>query len=78
MHCGGFAVAAPLRAWTLVSVSISGLPLSWPVRIKGLVGHYPANSLIRRRLILEREFQGYNIPVRIPYQELPSVSRAYP
>ena len=32
-HCEGFATAALRRAWTFVSVSISRLPLSWPVRI---------------------------------------------
>lgn len=55
-HCGGFAPAAPpRRAWTRVSVSISGLPLSWPVPIFGLVGRYPpTNYLIGRRPILGR------------------------
>ena len=32
----------------------SGLLLSEPLRIFGLVGHYPTNNLIRRRLILSR------------------------
>ncbi len=54
VHCRGFAPAAPRRAGTSVLVSLSGLPLSRPVRIKGLVVHYTANSLIRCRLILGR------------------------
>ena len=54
VHCKGFAPAAPRGARTIISVSFSGLPLSGPLRIVGLVGLYPANSLIRRRLILER------------------------
>ena len=37
VHCRGFAPAAPRRAGTSISVSLSGLPLSWPVRILGLV-----------------------------------------
>ncbi len=37
-----------------LSVSISGLPLSWPIPVKGLVGHYPTNSLIGRSPILKR------------------------
>ncbi len=67
VHCKGYAPAAPRRAGTSISVSLSGLPLSWPVRIIGLVGHYPANNLIRHRLILEREFERYLIPDGIPY-----------
>jgi hypothetical protein len=54
VHCGGFAPAAPRRARVLVSVPFSGLLLSEPVWITGLVGHYPANSLIHRRPVLWR------------------------
>ncbi len=54
-HCKGFAPAAPRRARTLISVSFSGLSLSRPVRIFGLVGIYPANNLIRRRPIFWRK-----------------------
>ncbi len=53
-HCKGFATAAPRRARVLISVPFSGLRLSTPVRIVGLVGRYPANSLIRRSPILRR------------------------
>ncbi len=52
VHCKGFAPAAPLRARASVSVPFSGLPLSGPLPIFGLVGRYPANNLIDRRLIL--------------------------
>ena len=51
VHCKGFAPAAPRRARTSISVSFSGLPLSRPLRIFGLVSHYLSNNLIRRRLI---------------------------
>ena len=54
VHCKGFAAAAPLRARTLISVSFSGLGLSSPLLIFGLVGLYPTNNLISRRLILWR------------------------
>lgn len=54
VHCGGFAPAAPRRVWNLVSGSISGLLLSQPVPIMGLVGLYPTNYLISRRPILRR------------------------
>ncbi len=33
-------------------MSISGLPLSWPVPVKGLVSRYLANGLIGRSPIL--------------------------
>jgi hypothetical protein len=59
-HCGGFAAAAPRRAGTLVSVSLWGLPLPWPLGIIGLVGRYPANNLIPRGPILKRK--GSNSP----------------
>ncbi len=57
VHCKGFAPAAPRRAGTSISVSLSGLPLSRPVRIFGLVVRYTANYLIRRRPILRHKFQ---------------------
>ncbi len=57
VHCKVFVPAAPRGAGTSISVSLSGLPLSWPVRIFGLVVHYTANNLIRRRPTLRHEFQ---------------------
>ncbi len=57
VQCKGFAPAAPLRARTSISVSFSGLPLSRPLLIFGLVGLYPTNNLISRQLILRPEFQ---------------------
>ena len=54
VHCKGFAPAAPLRARASTSVPFSGLPLSRPLWIEDLVGRYPANNLIHRQLILER------------------------
>jgi hypothetical protein len=60
VHCKGFAPAAPRRAGTSISVSLSGLPLSRPVRIFDLVGHYPANNLIRRCPIFRRNLSEKN------------------
>ena len=54
-HCGVCAPAARRSARAIVSVPFSGLLLSYPIRVKGLVGRYPANSLIRRSLIAERK-----------------------
>ena len=56
VHCKVFVAAAPLRARTLFSVSFSGLGLSSPLLIFGLVGLYPTNNLISRRLILWHYF----------------------
>ncbi len=78
VHCRSFAPAAPRRAGTSISVSLSGLPLSRPVLITGLVSHYLTNSLISRRPILKHEFMKRTIPGIFSYQVLTSVSRRYP
>ncbi len=78
VHCKGFAAAAPRRAGTSISVSLSGLPLSWPVPITGLVGRYPTNYLIGRRPILRLEFYVHSIPECVRYLGLPTVSRGCP
>ena len=84
-HCGGFAPGAPRRASALVSVPIWGLPLSRPLPVFGLAGHYPANYLIGRRPILGRvrgvprtPFGGGGVPPPAPYRGLSPVSRGYP
>ena len=55
VQCKGFASAAPRRARTLVSESVSGFLLSQPVPIIGTVGRYPTVYLIDRSRILWRE-----------------------
>ncbi len=57
-HCGVFAPAAPRGARASVSVPFSGLPLSRPLPIFGLVVRYTANYLIGRRLILRPYVSG--------------------
>ncbi len=54
VYCKVFALAILRRVRTLISVSSLGLPLSRPLPIVGLVGHYPTNYLIGRQLILWR------------------------
>ncbi len=54
VYCKVFALAILRRVRTLISVSSSGIPLSRPLPILGLVGHYPTNNLIGCRLILWR------------------------
>ena len=53
-HCKVSAPAAPRRAWGIVSVPISGLLLSQPVLVVGLVGRYPANCLMSYGAIVRR------------------------
>jgi hypothetical protein len=78
-HCVVFAPAAPRRAWGRVSAPISGLCLSTPVPITGLVVLYTTNNLIGRRLILRRRGFGRSIvPDIFTYQVLFPVSRDYP
>ena len=67
VHCRGFAPAAPRRAGVSVSVPLSGLPLSWPLLIQGLVSRYLTNYLISRRPILrhcfsEKKHSSTNLP----------------
>ena len=77
-YCGVFAPAAPRRAWGRFSAPISGLHLSVPVPIFGLVVRYTANNLIGRRFILRRRSFGRRIiPDLSTYQILSPVSRDY-
>ena len=53
VHCGRFVTAAPRRSLGSVSVPMWPATLSGRLPIIALVGHYPANKLIGRGLILE-------------------------
>ncbi len=50
-HCAIFPTAASRRSLGRVSVPVWLIVLSDQLRIVALVGHYPTNKLIRRRLI---------------------------
>ncbi len=78
VHCRSFAPAAPRRAGTSISVFLSGLPLSRPILITGLVSHYLTNSLISRHPIQELKFGKKIIPDIFSYLVLTLVSRRYP
>ncbi len=54
VHCARFPTAASRRSLDRVSVPVWLIILSDQLPIKGLVGHYPANYLMGRRLILKR------------------------
>ncbi len=54
-HCPIFPTAASRRSLGRVSVSVWLIILSNQLRIVALVGFYPTNKLIRRRLISKHE-----------------------
>ena len=53
-HCARFPTAASRRSLGRVSVPVWLIVLSDQLRIVALVGHYPANKLIRRELVPNR------------------------
>lgn len=53
-HCPIFSAAATRRCLGRVAVPVLGNKLSLPLTVIALVGHYPANKLIVRRLINNR------------------------
>ncbi len=57
-HCPIFPTAASRRSLDRVSVPVWLIILSDQLRIVALVGLYPTNKLIRRRLIQSREAYG--------------------
>ena len=54
-HCAIFLVAATRRCGPRISVTLWLAVLSHQLPVIALVGHYPTNKLIRRRLILRHE-----------------------
>ncbi len=55
VHCARFPTAASRRSLDRVSVPVWLIILSDQLPVYGLVGHYPANYLMGRRLIPKRE-----------------------
>ena len=53
-HCAKFPTAASRRSLGRISVPMWPITLSGRLPIVALVGHYPANKLMGRKLILER------------------------
>ena len=69
-HCGRFSTAATRRCLGSVSVPVLGIALLGPLPVIALVGHYPANKLIGRRLFLER-------PKTLPLRELSGITPSF-
>ena len=79
-HCGRFFAAASRRSLDRVSVPVWPYTLSGRLPIVGLVGFYPANCLMGRRLIPRRcncTFHPRALP-QGPHAVLPRVSTDYP
>lgn len=70
-HCAIFLVAATRRCRLRISVTLWGVTLSRPLPVIALVGHYPTNKLIGRRLLLRW-------PVTAFFQLNVGVMRYYP
>ena len=77
-HCPIFPTAASRRSLGRVSVPVWLVILSDQLRIVALVGHYPTNKLIRRRLIQKREVRRSPALPRRAYAVLARVSPGYP
>ncbi len=79
-HCGRFLAAASRRSLGRVSVPVWPITLSGRLLIVALVGHYPTNKLMSRRLSHGRRRSDFPLstsPLR-SYPVLPCVSTGYP
>jgi len=77
-HCPIFPTAASRRSLGRVSVPVWLIILSDQLSIIALVGHYPTNKLIERRL-LHRQSQVTPKPLALRlHAVLAAVSRGYP
>ena len=79
-QCKVFAPDASRRTWVLLSEPISGLLLSQPIPIEGLLIRYINNNLIGRRPILwRRSFRASCIPaINVPSDISPSFPGVIP
>ena len=78
-HCRRSSTAATRRCLASVSVPVARVVLSYPLAISALVGRYPANKLIAREPLPERNsFAGKMMPPRQVSGYYPFVRRAIP
>ena len=83
-HCARFPTAASRRSLDRVSVPVWLIILSDQLPVLGLVGHYPTNYLMGRRLIPKRQliYRGRLLPQKLslPWSHavLASLSEGYP
>ncbi len=79
-HCARFPTAASRRSLDRVSVPVWLLILSDQLPVLALVGRYPTNKLMGRRLILKRElpWRGPLWPLKWSYAVLALLSEGCP
>src|SRR5277367_2446288 len=77
-HCEKFSTAATRRCLDRVSVPVWLVVLSDQLPVLGLVGHYPANNLIGRSLILKRQVLRSPALTLQSHAVLTPISRRYP
>ncbi len=82
-HCAKFPTAASRRSLARVSVPVWLIILSDQLPIVALVGFYPANKLMGRKLILDhKHFKNAHLPPQTyaqgNYPVLAPLSRSYP
>ena len=65
-HCGKFLTAASRRSLGRVSVPVWPFTLSGRLPVLALVGNYPTNQLIGRRLISQREPESPLLATSVP------------
>ncbi len=65
-HCGRFLAAASRRSLGRVSVPVWPITLSGRLLIVALVGHYPTNKLMSRRLSFGRRLSDFPL---VPYAQ---------
>ncbi len=72
VHCARFPTAASRRSLDRVSVPVWLIILSDQLPVYGLVGHYPANYLMGRRLIPKREVLRSSALTSAPFEAVVS------
>ena len=73
-HCARFLTAASRRSLDRVSVPVWPFTLSGRLSVIALVGHYPTNKLIDRRLI-SKQVSKHSLPLFKDYKVLALVSQ---
>ena len=68
VHCARFPTAASRRSLDRVSVPVWLIILSDQLPVKGLVGRYPTNYLMGRRLIPEQGTLRPPFPEKLDYE----------
>ena len=79
VHWGRFSTAASRRSLDSVSVPVRRVMLSHPLHVVALVGFYPTNKLMCRRLLsIRRNFTWERLMSPHVYQVLFQISPGYP